>query len=77
MICEACKSEGKTSRVFAGMSYTTAAYYPPFYDEEGRYHSHDGNTTSTTYECSNGHRFYIAGQPSCWCGWPAQKKDNQ
>ena len=49
MICPECKAEGKESRVYVGMAITTCVASAPFYDEKGRYHSHDPNTTSQSY----------------------------
>ena len=74
MICETCKAEGKTSRVFDRGGSTTCAYYQPFYDENGKWHNHDGNITTTGYECSNGHRWTVESTGSCWCGWPNEQK---
>ena len=70
MICQECKAEGKKSRVEVGVTSRTAAYYAPFYDEEGKYHDHDGNVGSTRYSCSNGHQWSESSRSSCWCGWP-------
>jgi hypothetical protein len=53
--------------VYPGMSTTTLMYCPPFYDEQGRYHHHDLNTTTTGYRCSNGHEWTESNQPKCWC----------
>lgn len=73
MICPQCKDEGKKSQVYPGMSTITAMYFQPFYDEDGKYHNHDGNTITTSYSCSNGHRWVDSGHKECWCGWG--KKD--
>jgi hypothetical protein len=74
VICEACKSEGKKSHVFPGMTMSTAAYCAPFYDEEGRLHSHDSNIRTTDYRCSNGHAWTVCATGSCWCGWPTERQ---
>ena len=74
MICQECKAAGQTSRVSVGGGCTTAMYCPPFYDEEGKYHSHDLNTVTTSYSCSNGHRWSESGLTPCWCGWPKETK---
>lgn len=29
----------------------------PYYDENGKYHHNDPNTTTTYYNCSNGHQW--------------------
>ena len=70
MICEVCRKEGKTSKVFSGMGSVTLAYCPPFYDEKGKYHNHDSNITTTNCHCSNGHHWVEKNQNVCWCGWP-------
>jgi hypothetical protein len=74
MICQECKTEGKKSRVYEGPSSTTCMYSPPFYDEDGKHHDHDPNTSTTSFSCSNGHKWSESSRGSCWCGWP--NKDN-
>lgn len=69
MKCPECVKENKKSFVNVGMSMTTAMYAAPFYDEEGKYHHHDPNTTSTEYSCSNGHRWTHKSTSTCWCGY--------
>ena len=70
MICETCKTEGKTSRIFEGASWKTAMNCRPFYDEHGKRHVHDSNRVTTSYRCSNGHAWERETRGSCWCGWP-------
>jgi hypothetical protein len=70
MICETCKAEGKTSKVYGGMGTVTCAYYQPYYDEQGEYHNHDANIKTSGYSCSNGHSWTVQSTGSCWCGWP-------
>lgn len=69
MICPSCLSEGKKSLVYPGMASTTLMYCAPFYDEDGKYHHHDANTTTSSYRCSNGHEWAESSGGSCWCGW--------
>jgi len=69
MKCPQCIKEGKKSTVYPGVSTTTLMYFPPFYDEDGKYHHHDGNTITTSYGCSNGHKWTESTSGSCWCGW--------
>lgn len=69
MKCPQCVKEGKKSKVYPGVSMTTAMWCPPFYDEEGNYHHHDSNVTTTEYSCSNGHKWTEKTSGSCWCGW--------
>lgn len=71
MICPKCKKLGKKSTVYPGIASTTLLYCQPFYDEEGNYHDHDCNTTTTTYRCSNGHEWMESHEGKCWCGWSA------
>ena len=73
MLCRECQKENKTSRVYPeGMGYTTAVWYPPFYDETGRFHHHDGNNSVHGYRCSNGHTWTETTTGYCWCGWPTE-----
>jgi len=71
MKCKECINEGKKSRISPGMSSTTLAYYQPYYDEDGKYHHHDANITTTEYSCSNGHRWSenTSGHPCLNCDW--------
>lgn len=69
MICPTCASENRKSVVHAGPSYSTAMYAAPYYDEDGRYHDHDPNTTYTQYVCSNGHSWQEWSHAPCpTCG---------
>ena len=77
MICPHCKEEGKTSRVTGGNSQTTCMWCPPYYDEQGKYHSHDSNITTTSYSCSNGHAFVVKSYGKCWCGWTNEPQPEQ
>ena len=69
MKCPQCTKEGKKSQVYPGMCTTTLLFCPPYYDEDGKYHNHDSNTTTTQYKCSNGHEWVENTRGSCWCGW--------
>jgi hypothetical protein len=75
MICEVCQKEGRKSTIQVGGSSKTCVHCPPFYDEEGAYHCHDRNTTTTDYCCSNGHAWVKQSTGSCWCGWPNTEKE--
>lgn len=57
MICDKCKSEGKESKIYIGMSTRTLmASPPPYYNEKGDLVTFkDPNHTTTEYSCSNGH----------------------
>ncbi len=73
MICQECKKKGLKSCIYPGVGSVTLVYYPPFYDEKGRFHNHDGNLRTTYYECSRGHKWMDKTIGSCWCGWPNKK----
>lgn len=73
MICEQCKEEGKKSTVTPGASSVTVLVPNNYYDEAGNFHQHDGNTTTTPYRCSNGHKWSDKKQSTCWCGWPQKE----
>jgi hypothetical protein len=69
MICPECKAAGLTSRVFPLGAMTTLMGSATYYDEHGQFHDHDPNTTTSSYECSNGHKWYSERRHTCWCGW--------
>jgi len=73
MICPECKKSGLKSTVYPHGSSTTLMYCQPFYDEDGNFHYHDFNTTTTDYSCSNGHRWSESHKGKCWCGWDGDK----
>ncbi len=74
MICKECKKKGLKSKIYPGVGSRTLLYCPPFYDEEGKLHDHDANTTTTDYFCSNGHKWSEKTTGSCWCGWSGKEK---
>ena len=65
------QSEEKKRFECAGMR--TRLPVQSFYDPEGKYHVHDGNTTTTSYNCTNGHNWWESTRGSCWCGWPTEE----
>ena len=68
MICPFCEKEGRKSVLQAQPGSSTLMSYNPFYDEDGNFHSHDPNTHTARYLCSNGHQYVdkeIRGCPSC------------
>ena len=70
MICPQCKSEDKKSNVYPSpYSLTTSMCSNEFYDSDGKYHSHNPNTVSRQYSCSNGHNWGESIKGKCWCGW--------
>lgn len=69
MKCPECVSEDKRSTIQIGTSVSTAMHRTPYFDEDGEYHNHDPNYTTTEYSCSNGHKWKAsAGVKACWCG---------
>ncbi len=65
MICPKCKDNGQKSRISGGSGSSTLMYCPPYYDEEGKYHSHDMNRHSRGYSCSNGHNILVISGNKC------------
>lgn len=71
MLCPECRKQGLRSEVYpSGPGTTTLMWCSPFYDEEGRMHDHDLNTTYQGFTCSNAHSWDEAIGHKCWCGWP-------
>jgi hypothetical protein len=66
MKCIQCVKENKKSTLFArhGMIVTNMGF-TPYYDEEGRYHSHDPNLSTQFFECSNGHVSKVTTLKKC------------
>ena len=56
MKCPTCVAEGVRSRLTISPGMTTLMYSAPYYDEDGIYHSHDPNTTSFGWQCTEGHK---------------------
>lgn len=81
MKCPQCVKQGKKSKVYIGMSSRTAAYCPPFYDEDGVYHLHDSNITHTDYRCSNRHGWTEREErtpcPTCGNWWEEASSGNE
>jgi len=55
-MCQMCTD---ADRLWPKAVTRTAVAWQPYYDQYGLYHAHDPNTTTTTYECSNGHVFSV------------------
>jgi hypothetical protein len=73
-VCLQCKKINMKSKTYGGASgndgdsgMVTQAYYRPYYDEDGKYHNHDMNTTTTNYSCSNGHKWTVNFRPGSTC----------
>lgn len=56
--CPACLAGGRTSRVTQRQSTSGLVHRPTTYDEQGRPH-HAHTPITTTFHCSNGHRFSL------------------
>jgi hypothetical protein len=39
--------------------------FETYYDEEGKYHRHDPNSSWSNASCSNGHRFFVRSSSRC------------
>jgi len=57
MKCPECVKEGKRSKVYPGMTFRTLLAWSVHFDEDGEYHVDDPNITTTSYSCSNGHKW--------------------
>lgn len=73
MKCPECQKDGEKSKVYVptcGMR--TLMGWQSFWDEDGNYHSHDLNTTTTIYSCSRGHEWTVKSKDPCQvpgCEW--------
>lgn len=65
MKCQKCIEENKTSRIFIGGSMSTLLHSSNYFDEEGVMHNHNPNKITSTYQCSNGHRWTEDGYENC------------
>ncbi len=65
MICPMCASQGLKSKVRLFGTSTTCMAFNTWYDEEGKYHSHDPNWNSTGFECTNKHGGVIKKKNKC------------
>lgn len=76
MICEKCKEEGLTSKVYTESMAHYCMAWEPYYDEQGVFHSHDVNHNGSLYRCSRGHVFHVNNIPTCPaknCDWNKDK----
>lgn len=72
MICEECKNESKTSKVFVKVTRFCDNKGLVFWDEIGKRHIHPYLKTLSKYECSNGHKWSEPSFSVCWCGWSSE-----
>jgi hypothetical protein len=66
MRCHYCKQEGKKSSLHdLGSSTTLIGGAQSYWDSDGKKHYHDYNTTTTSYMCSEGHRYLEKKKIAC------------
>lgn len=77
-ICPFCAREDRKSRLFPNGGSSTLMSFQPYYDEYGKRHYHDANSTDYDYSCSNGHRFYHHSSPGrcSSCEWVPNGEDS-
>ena len=63
--CPECVEQGQRSKVFEQGSTKTLLGWRPFWDEDGKRHSHDPNTVTSYYKCSNGHVWGTKSKVPC------------
>jgi hypothetical protein len=69
VICPKCRELDQKSTIQYKDRTITDVYFPPYYDENGVYHHHDGNRITTIYTCSNDHRITTSETSKC-PSWP-------
>ena len=66
MKCEKCVEAGLKSTINAPLGcFVTAMGYYRYYDEEGKYHSHNPNVSTSEYSCSQGHIWIQKERSGC------------
>lgn len=65
ILCPQCKKLKQKSKVYLIGSTKTLLGWSPYWDEEGRYHSHDPNKVRTGYNCNRGHTWEIEELEPC------------
>lgn len=69
MKCPECIKQGLRSRVKPDLTpkirHAVYIIVKTYWDEDGVYHSHDPEITTTHYLCSNGHEFSKTRQNPC------------
>lgn len=75
MRCPQCVESGERSCVYPRETTSTLRMHGRFYDEDGVFHHHDPNWTSTEFSCSHGHRWATRWRAACPAGdYPAAKE---
>lgn len=76
MFCPVCQEKNLKSSVYGGPTMQTLVNCMPYYDEDGNYHFHDRNISTSYYSCSLGHRWSVSNKaicPSCDYGHDSNK----
>jgi len=67
--CPICEDRGGAKVYPLGCSATLIGYYP-YHDEEGVYHDHNPNATTSLFCCDKGHSWQVKTYATCpGCGW--------
>ena len=75
MKCPFCVEAGLRSTIHtSGYGAVTLMGHHTFYDEDGKYHSHDPNWRSQSYSCSNLHVWYRSTRGGCCANDPFEEK---
>jgi len=64
--------------VYQGAGFSTSMAGQLFWDEDGRRHNHDPNTTTWSFRCSNGHEWSVTQPHNCpveGCEWKRAMTD--
>lgn len=76
MICPECKGKNLKSIVMINNTTMTCMGWLPYYNEDGKYHSHNPNKISTSYICSNKHCFNMSALAPCpSCDYGVEKNE--
>ena len=65
MKCPECERQGMVSKLYLQYGPTTDMATHEFYDEEGKYHFHDPNSSTTIFKCTNRHVGAISQSRKC------------
>jgi hypothetical protein len=66
MKCPACVEEGKTSKLPSPSYFSsTSMGFDDYWDEEGKRHHHDPNSSWTNMTCTQGHTLFYHLESHC------------
>ncbi len=75
MICDECKFEGKLSKIYLTRHDMPKEQPKEFYDEAGKFHSHDPTINRFNLNCTNGHTWVIDKVTGCKsCDYGSKKR---